>query len=93
MSKLKHYKAIKGLIQHKGKILLIETIELIGGKYEFPGGRKLNSKEADTRFLKKKIFDEVGLEVTVKKRLIRNLATRFARKRDSFGPRRLSMYI
>ena len=72
MSKLKHYKALKGLIQHKGKILLIETVGFIGGKYELPGGMKLNPKEEDTRFLKKKILTEVGLEVTVKKRLIRN---------------------
>jgi 8-oxo-dGTP diphosphatase len=69
--KLKKFKSVKGLIQYKDKFLIVKQEKFIGGEYEVPGGKKLNSKESDRKALKREIMEETGLEAEILKILNR----------------------
>jgi len=70
--KLNKYKAIKGIVIFKRKILLVKSRGIVGSDYESPGGRKLDKKVDDKTFLKKKIFTEVRIDVEVGKEILKN---------------------
>jgi len=67
--KLKNFKSVKALINYKNKFLIVKQKKFVGGEYETPGGKKLNSRESDEKALKREVMEETGLEIKIIKLL------------------------
>ncbi len=64
--KVPHYTEVVGVIQRRDKVLLCRRHEagLLGGLWEFPGGRR-QGKEGLRQLLAKSVFKQTGLSIKV----------------------------
>ncbi|MCE5185535.1 MAG: A/G-specific adenine glycosylase [Planctomycetaceae bacterium] len=69
-SRLPHFTVVAGVVLTNGKVLIDKRKPdgLLGGLWEFPGGKKKKS-ESFAEAVKREVFEETGIEVTVGKRL------------------------
>ena len=65
---LKHFYAVKALIQYNDKFLVLKKDDFVGGEYEVPGGRK-NVDEADDIALKREVSEETSLDIEIIRQL------------------------
>ncbi|MDO8593164.1 MAG: NUDIX domain-containing protein [bacterium] len=65
---LKHQRAVKALIKHNDKFLVLRKEGFIGGDFDLPGGRK-KKDEDDESALKREVAEEVKLAINIIKLL------------------------